>query len=134
MIEPKVNLTIILQGRVLLSKEECLKTTQKVIGKKKRTVLVEDNNKVNHHSMTVRDKNNKNPEVISFTTRKCKSATQVLNMSRESYDYMTSNICPEWESKKNWSTYSKKERLEKHLNQVASALGGKVLSYKVFED
>ena len=81
MNEIKVNLSIILRGSTLFSKEECLKTTQEVIklknGRKKTiTKLIEDWDKMDSHSFKVSESGKAKPETIVFHTRKCKTATQ----------------------------------------------------------
>lgn len=141
--EIKVNLNITLQGRVLLSKDECLKTTQKVIEKKtkagkvyKKTikVQVEDWDKMDKHTLKVTNQKGVDAETITFYTRKTKPATQSINICNEAYDYMTSKECPEWCKVGLWNQMGKKARLEAHLKRIAEHLGGTVLSYEVFDD
>lgn len=128
----------------MFSKEECLKTTQKVIERKTKTgkvykktieVQVEDWDKMEKHTMKVSDENGINPEVITFHTRKCKSATQSLNMSKEAYECMIDkDTCPSWSKPRKWALMSKKERLEAHLQRIVEYLGGTSYTYQVFED
>lgn len=144
MSEIKLSLSITLLGRVMLSKDECLKTTHKVIEKKtkagkiyKKTieVKVEDWDKMEKHTMRVTDTNGFNPEIITFHTRKCKPATQSLNMSKEAYEYMIDkDSCPSWSKPGKWAAMSKKERLEAHLQKTVEHLGGTSYTYQVFED
>ena len=144
MSEIKLSLSIELQGSTMFSKEECLKTTHKVIEKKtkagkiyKKTieVKVEDWDKMEKHSMRVTDKDGTNPEIITFHTRKCKSATQSLNISKEAYEYMIDkDSCPSWSKPGKWTAMSKKERLEAHLQRTVEYLGGISYTYQVFED
>ena len=144
MSEIKLSLSIELQGSTMLSKEECLKTTHKVIEKKTKTgkiykktieVEVEDWDKMEKHSMRVADTDGSNPEIITFHTRKCKPAMQSLNMSKEAYEYMTDkDSCPSWSKHSKWATMSKKERLESHLQRTVEHLGGISYTYQVFED
>ena len=143
MSEIKLSLSIELQGSTMLSKEECLKTTQKVIERKTKTgkvykktieVQVEDWDKMEKHTMRVTDKDDTNPEIITFHTRKCKPATQSINICKEAYDYMTSKECPAWSKIGTWSQMKSEQRLESHLQRIAEHLGGTVISYKVFED
>lgn len=131
MSEIKLSLSIVLPRSSMFSKEECLKTTQKTITTKngrKRTVtkVVEDWDKMEKHSMRVTDNNG---------TKKCKSATQSLNMSKEAYEYMIDkNSCPSWSKPSKWAAMSKKERLEAHLQRTVEHLGGVSYTYQVFED
>ena len=141
--EIKVSLTVALRGGVMLSKEECLKTTQKTIEKKTKSgkvykktinVQVEDWDKMDKHTLKVVDKDGKNPEVVTFHTRRTKPATQSMNICKEAYKYMTSKECPAWRKPYQWAQMSPKQRLEAHLQRIAEDLGGEILSYKVFED
>lgn len=144
MIDIKLNLSIELPGSTMLSKEECLKTTRKVIGKKtkagkiyKKTikVKVEDWDKMEKHSMRVANTNGTNPEIITFHIRKCKPAKQSLNMSKEAYEYMIDkDSCPSWSKPGKWAAMSEKERLEAHLQRTVEYLGGISYTYQVFED
>jgi hypothetical protein len=144
MSEIKLSLSIELQGSTMFSKEECLKTTHKVIEKKtkagkiyKKTikVKVEDWDKMEKHSMRVTDEGGINPEIITFHTRKCKPAAQSLNMGKEAYEYMIDkDSCPSWLKPSKWAAMSKKERLEAHLQRTVEYLGGTSYTYQVFED
>ena len=144
MIDIKLNLSIELPGSTMLKKDECLKTTHKVIKKEtkdgkiyKKTikVKVEDWDKMEKHSMRVTDKDGTNPEIITFHTRKCKPATQSLNISKEAYEYMIDkDSCPSWSKPGKWAAMSKKERLEAHLQRTVEYLGGTSYTYQVFDD
>ncbi len=143
-IENKVSLTISLPGSVMMSKDECLKTTQKIIKNKNLKtgkiydkvidIEVDDFDKNDKHTLLVKNRKTKNSEVITFYTRKCIPAKQSLNITKESYNYMVSNECPEWHKKGEWNKMNKTQRLESHLNRIAESLGGKMLSYQVFDD
>ncbi len=140
MSEIKLSLSIEFRGRTMFSKEECLKTTLETITTKngrKRTVtkVVEDWDKMEKHTMRVPSTNDTNPEIITFHTRKCKPATQSLNMSREAYKHMIDkNSCPSWSKPGKWAAMSKKGRLEAHLQRTVEHLGGVSYTYQVFED
>lgn len=146
MTETKLNLSVVLPGSVMFSKEECLKTTQKVIEKtskktgktykKKVDVLVDDLDKMDSHTLKVVDYVDKKPvsEVITFHTRKTKPATQSLNICKDAYNYMISGECPYWSKPKVWNAMNKKERLEAHLQRITEGLGGVSYTYQVFED
>lgn len=143
MSEIKLNLSIVLPGRTMFSKEECLKTTQKVVEKKSKngkifkktiSIQVEDWSKMNKHSMKVEAKGEK-PEIITFYTRQSRPALQVLNMSKDAYEYMIDkNCCPSWVKPSRWTAMSTKERLESHLQRTVEHLGGISYTYQVFED
>lgn len=144
MSEIKLSLSIELKGSTMFSKEECLKTTHKVIEKKtkagkiyKKTIeaRVEDWDKMEKHSMKVSNLNGTNSEIITFHTRKCKPATQSMNISKEAYEYMIDkDSCPSWSKPGRWAAMSKKERLEAHLQRTVEHLGGTSYTYQVFED
>lgn len=141
--EIKINLTIELPGSQMLSKEECLKTTQKEITKKSKSgkiykktieVQVEDWDKCDNNTLRVTDSQSKKSEVITFHTRKNKPAAQTIKICKEAYDYMTSRECPEWSKIGVWNQMKPIQRLELHLKRIAESLGGVVASYEVFED
>lgn len=144
MNEIKLSLSIGLQGSTMFSKEECLKTTHKVIEKKTKAgrvykkaikVEMEDLGKMEKHTMRVTDKNGANPEIITFHTRKCKPATQSMNIGKEAYEYMIDkDSCPSWSKPGKWAAMSEKERLEAHLQRTVEYLGGISYTYQVFED
>ena len=125
-----------LPGATMWSKEECLKTTQEVIklknGRKKTiTKVVEDWDKMDSHSFKVSESGKAKPETIVFHTRKCKTATQSLNMNKDAYEYMTRGECPSFAKPKDWARMSKKQRLEAHLNNTVEQLGGISYTYQV---
>lgn len=143
MNEIKLSLSVELQGSSMFSKEECLKTTHKVIEKTKAgkiykktiEVKVEDWDKMERHSIRIDNMGGTSPEIITFHTRKCKPATQSLSMSKEAYEYMIDkNSCPSWSKPSKWAAMSKKERLEAHLQRTVEYLGGISYTYQVFED
>ena len=140
MSEIKLSLSIELRGSTMFSKEECLKTTQETITAKngrKRTVIkaVEDWDKMEKHTMRVTGTNGTNPKIITFHTRKCKPATQSLNISKEAYEYMIGkDSCPSWSKLGKWAAMSEKGRLEAHLQRTVEHLGGISYTYQVFED
>lgn len=143
MIDVKVNLSVILPGSVMLSKEECLKTTQKEITKKTRAgkpykkvidVKVDDWDKMDRNTLRVSE-NGKNAEFITYYTRKCKPASQSLNISTDSYREMVDKAnVPSWSTQYKWVNMNKKERLEAHLKKIVESLGGISYTYQVFED
>lgn len=139
MNEIKVNLSIVLPGSTLLSKDECLKTIQKVVtlkNGKKRTITntVEDWDKTDKHTLRVTEKGSK-PEIITFSTRKCRTATQSININKDAYMTMVSSLCPTWfPSSKKWAGMNKADRLELHMKRIAENFSGVSYTYQVFED
>lgn len=144
--EIKLNLNIVLPGRIMFSKEECLKTTQKVIEvlnnktgktyKKRIKEIIEDFDKMDKHYIKVLDYvNNKTvSETLTFYTRKSIPVTQSLNICKDAYNYMISSECPIFSKPKVWNSMSKKERLEAHLQKITESLSGISYTYQIFED
>lgn len=137
----KVSLTITLEGRVMYSKEECLKTTQKTVQyydkktrkKHTKTVEEEERNMDKMDSHTLKVKTYPKEVVLTYSTRKCKPAKQVINLSSTAYNHMVTT-CPEGIKPNLWSRMSKKERLIAHLDMIAEGLGGTRESFTVFDD
>ena len=181
MSDVKVNLTIIVPGATMMSEQECSKQLRKpVINKKgkyagkqardkKGKLLwyyekVPDLTKYDKNELKVRSSEKKGEtEVLTYYTRKCREARQVINISQEAYDYFISSEVPygyhapksfkpyspikshmDRKTKKwidgtpievqAWRVASLEQRLEWHLNSIAESLKGKVASYKVFND
>ena len=126
MLETKVSLTVVVPGATMISKQECLKQLENS----------DDESLVfNHQVITVYDKDNKNQKVLHIKTRKCIPASQSLNICKEAYEAMTASEIPYKVRKvSEWLAMSKKQRLEKHLDDIAAQLGGVVGSYVIFED
>lgn len=62
-------------------------------------------------------------------------AKQKITLCKEAYDYMTSAMCPEWfHDKKKWYKMSETERLELHLARTTRHFGGKSFTYKLIDD
>ena len=123
----KLSLKIVLPGRTLLSEQECSKNPEESF---------------NSHSMVVGD-NKHNKEVIHFQTRKSRPVTQCLNISEDSYNYMTAKSldaredaqnCPEWSRPKDWFNLNQTQRLEAHLDRISKTVGGVSFTYNVLDD
>lgn len=137
MNDIKVSLTITLPGRVMFSKQECLKQLRESYVDKKghkrfKTKTVDDLDKCDISHTKVSD--GFSSEILNIRTRKCKPATQSINLSTETYEYMISDACPHEIKISTWRTMKPKARLEAHLNGIAEYLGGTLLEYQVFED
>lgn len=163
MVDVKVNLTVLLPGSTMMSKQECLKQLKEEVKDKKghvlkdkkgnvrfRTRLVPDPEKHDYHSVKVIDKNGR-PEYLPYYTRKCIPAKQVLNISTAAYFYFISNEVPQgyrapanfkpYMSLKKmsavqqaWVALSEDEKLKWHLERTAETLGGTLLDYVVYDD
>lgn len=125
-MESKVNLSITLPGAVLMTSQECEENPKNY---EKQVIRVE----------TIKqDKKKKKPikfvEYLDIYVRKCRTASQSINMTKQAYDYMTSKECPYFAKPKDWVRMSKIKRLEAHLEETCKALGGINYTYQVFED
>lgn len=146
MIETKVSLTIMLQGSVMFSKDECLKTTQKTVEVKnkktgkvyKKTVktLVDNLDMMDKHTVRVSEKKDGKlvHETYVYYTRKSRPASQHINISKESYNAMISSECPSWCKKKVWENMSKNQRLHAHLQRICDSLNGTSYHVEILDD
>ena len=123
MSEIKISVSITLPGGVMLTQAEAKQL------EKEKTGTGFDITK-----LKVEDKKG-NKDVLSIKTRKYKSCSQSINMSKEAYDYMTSkdSCLPNIKSYM-WAKMNKTQRLEAHLDLVCKALKGTSYTYKVFDD
>lgn len=129
----------------MFSKQQCFKNC-KEMDKHNRPVIVETpiEGMTDQHQVSLKCFDQKTRKVYykqaTFHTRKCVPARQVINMSSDAYDYMTSDFCPEWfrVSGKNpqqvWDAMSPEERLRIHLDRTAKHFGGIVDEYQILDD
>lgn len=124
MEEIKAKLTIILPGRTMIPKEKCTKGDYDSFQLK----VLNDKRKLETHTIY---------------TRKCIPAKEVINISKESFKYMTAKSkkaqedkenCPSFATPKEWFMLSRKERLLAHFKFTAQTLGGEDFEYIIFED
>lgn len=127
MNETKLNLNIILPGRTLLSAKECAENLKESY--QKEVIRVESFTFDKKKKKTI-----KTVEYLDIHVRKCRTASQSINMTKEAYDYMVSKECPYFAKPKDWARMGKKARLEAHLEETCKALGGISYTYQVFED
>ena len=128
MYEIKVNLTIELPGRTMLSKQECLKQL-------KNNEIVEDFDKMEEFSLRIYDPETNKNLIIKPRIRKCKPAIQSLNICKEAYEYMISEGSTPSSIKVNiWLLMSQQSRLEYHLREISESLGGISFTYQIIED
>lgn len=75
-------------------------------------------------------------EPLEYYTRRCCEAQQVIRMTDEAYEYMTSSVCPEWftPSMHKWKRMSELQRLEEHLDRICESLGGIRYTYDIYAD
>lgn len=127
MNEIKLNLNIILPGRTLLSAKECAENPKESF--EKQVIRVESAKPDKKKKKLI-----KTVEYLDIHVRKCRTASQSINMTKEAYDYMVSKECPYFAKPKDWVRMSKVKRLEAHLEETCKALGGISYTYQVFED
>lgn len=146
MIDIKVSLTILVPGANMVSKEESLKSTQKTVYNKAgkpvykqgkpltKEVLVEDPDKHDLNTMLISNSKGKVVDRISFYTRKSVPARRSMNISREAYEYMVSEVYPEWYKQRNWKNLTKEQRLAIHLERIAKNFNGEIEDFIVYDD
>lgn len=145
MIDIKVSLTILVPGANMISKEESLKSIQKCVTNKGKQVykqgkplmeevLVEDLDKHDLNTILISNDKGKIVDRVTFYTRKSVPARRSMNLSREAYDYMVSDVYPEWYKLRNWKNLTKEQRLAIHLERIAQNFGGEVEDFIVYDD
>lgn len=145
MIDIKVSLTILVPGANMISKEESLKSIQKCVTNKgkqvykqgkplMKEVLVEDLDKHDLNTILISNDKGKIVDRVTFYTRKSVPARRSMNLSREAYDYMVSDMYPEWYKLRNWKNLTKEQRLAIHLERIAKNFGGEVEDFIVYDD
>lgn len=126
-MECKVNLSITLPGAVLKTAQECAENPKESY--QKEVIRVESAKPDKKKKKLI-----KTVEYLDIHVRKCRTASQSINMTKEAYDYMISKECPYFAKPKDWARMGKKARLEAHLEETCKALGGISYTYQVFED
>lgn len=142
MTDVKVSLTIILPGRQMVSKEESLKSLNKVVTNSKGKAIKKNGKLMTEEQLvpdfkkntltTLKVKDGKEFKTLKVYTRKCVPAKQVINLTEEAYKHMTSNFIPS-EYKGIWSSLSPNQRLKWHCEQIAQLLGGVVDSFQILD-
>lgn len=130
MSNVKMSVTIMLPGGTMMAPQECGENPKNY----DRNVITLS---VKHFDKKTKKSFFRN-EPLEFKTRKCNPVPQVINMSEEAYEYMTSAMCPEWfipmGGISKWKKLSANERLDFHLERTCQAMGGISFDYVVFED
>ena len=131
MSDIKLSVTIVLPGSTMMTSQECDKNPK-------------ESYKDNCITLSVKKYDNKTrknyfkSEPLRFKTRKCKDASQVIRMTTEAYEYMTSQMFPDWWPSmghpSQWKRMSKEKRLELHLDRLCEHLGGTSYTYAVYND
>lgn len=119
----KVSLTVILKDSNTVN---AVNPSAKVKGKKEKKNF-KDKERIEHN-----DGKNITTAYSCFPT--VFKARQVINITREAYDYMVSNNCPVFSSKGLWAKLSKKNRLEAHMKLYCEYLNGESYHYNILDD
>ena len=137
----KVNLSIVLQGRTMLSEQECSKQLKDTIikkGKKKvitKTVYSKENNTENRIFLDYKDNDGiRHREPLFFMTRNTIPCKKSINISKEAYDYMVSSECPEWAKPGEWKQLSRIKRLTAHMQRICENERGISFEFQIFDD
>lgn len=125
MNEIKVSLSIVLQGSIMYSQEQAKALEEEKVGTGYDTF-----------SMRVESLKNgkKDAETITVKTRKCKPASQSLNLSMDAYEYMIGKEASYFVKPRDWERLTKKQRLEAHLKRICEELGGVSFTYAVLDN
>jgi hypothetical protein len=119
MSEPKINLSIILKGRVMLSESDA-----------------KAQNAYDNFNVEVSDAKGKNKEVITVNVRQMQNIKQSINLTKEAYLWMIDDKSYADAKVKagQWKAMNAKMRLEAHLRRITEHLGGQGFTYNVLED
>ena len=123
MSEIKVSVSITLQGGVMLTQAEAEQLEKNKVG-------------TGYDLTKIKVKGKKgNADIINMRTRKFRTATQIISMCKEAYEYMTSkDSCPPSIKQFVWVKMKPVQRLEAHLDLIYKHLRGISYTYKVFDD
>ena len=133
MIEPKLSLTLVLQGSSMVSQQEA---------ENKPKEFTEPN------FLTIKSYDRKlkkfKKETIAFRTRKNVTVRQVLKMSQEAYEAMLeeptnpkyNKVVAKVKGKliRVWDTMSEESRIKKHCELIAHDMNALDFSFNVLED
>ena len=123
--EIKVSLSVTLQGSVMLSQEQAKALEEEKVG-------------TGYDAFSMRIEGFKNgeedAETITVKTRKCKPASQSLNLSMDAYEYMIGEEAPHFVKPRDWWRLTKKQRLEAHLKRIVEGLGGVSFTYTILDN
>lgn len=129
MTEPKLSLTLILPGSIMVSQQ---------VAENKPEELTEE------HKMVFKNYKSKKTKAITFRTRKSIPARQVLKMSQEAYENMLrestspkyNRIVAKSKNKliKVWDTMTENIRIKKHCEIIAHDMGAIDFNFNILRD
>ena len=124
MVEPKISLSLLVPGAVMLSSQECDKKPKESYDKHKMLVSY-PKGKGKHQKMV--------KELLVFKTRKPRLVTQNINLCEEAYQFML--LTPTTTKLgRIWDTLSVHERLKKHFDLIAYDFHAVSYSYEILGD
>lgn len=124
MVEPKIRLSLLVPGAGMLSSQECEENPKESYDEHRLHINVsKDKGK---HKKEVK-------QVIVVKTRKQKTATQSISISKEAYDYMV-ETAPSSKLQRTWNFIPVRERLKAHFDQIAHDLCAIDYTFEIFGD
>lgn len=131
MVEPKLSLILVLPGSIMISQQVA----------ENKPEFTEEHKMV---FKSYKSKKDKEPDVVTFRTRKSIPAKQVLKMSQEAYEAMLeTSTSPKYnkviaKSKgkliRVWDTMSEDAKIRKHCELIAHDMGAIDFSFNVLGD
>ena len=123
--EPKILLTIYLEGGILLKGEPEIKKYYLT----KKDLFPNQKFKKDAGRKVV-----KSGKYV-YTPIYQSTATQRITMCQDAYDYMISATAPEWfYNPKQWKKLTEQERLNLHLARTCEHFKGKSFTYEIIDD
>lgn len=157
-----MNLTVLLPGSNMISKQECFKQLKEEVKDKKGHVIKDKKGNIKYRYRNVPDpdkhyvhhlkvSDGKREQVIHYYTRKCVPAKQVINISTIAYKYFIGVVAPEafyapsgfqlykpiWKMSlrdQAWNVLSEEQKIRWHCRRIADTLGGTVDSIVILPD
>lgn len=124
MVEPKISLSLLVQGAGILSSQECEKNPKESYNEQK--MLISFTKGKGKNQKTVK-------KLLVINTRKQKLVTQNINICEEAYHHML-NTPTTAKLGKVWDTLSEHDRLKCHFDLIAHDLHAVSYSYEVLGD
>lgn len=134
-METKVRLSLVINGATRLSERECQENPKESFEEFPIKVEFKEKGRTKYERLVIR-------------TRKNRLVKQSIQLSKEAYDYMTSNEIPDRKLskrvpfKKNgkkrptpiWETYTDDQKLRWHFKNIADSLGAVSFNFEILDD
>lgn len=124
MVEPKVSLSLLVQGAGMLSSQWCEKNPKDAYNE--HTVTVNFPKGKGKHQKMVK-------KTFTVQTRKPKLITQNISLCVEAFHYMLHNA-PDPKLTKKWSHMNVDQKLKTHFDLIAYDLKAVSYSYQILDD